>query len=53
VDREKTVSKWRKDLLSTFEGDILEIGVGTGKNLLYYSDKATAIDISPKMLEKL
>ena len=41
-------------MLESLSGKILEIGVGTGKNLPYYSEKAevTAIDISPNMLEK-
>lgn len=45
---------WRKDLLSSLKGKILEIGVGTGKNLEFYNKEAdvTGIDISPKMLEK-
>ncbi|NQU79418.1 class I SAM-dependent methyltransferase [Candidatus Woesearchaeota archaeon] len=44
----------RKKTLSKLEGRVLEIGVGTGKNLKYYDRKAelTAIDLSPKMLEK-
>lgn len=47
-------SSWRKKLLQKLEGNILEIGVGTGKNLSYYGRHAnvTAIDLSPKMLEK-
>jgi ubiquinone/menaquinone biosynthesis C-methylase UbiE len=46
--------KWRKKYLSKLKGNILEIGVGTGKNLIYYNNKAkvTAIDISEGMLEK-
>lgn len=33
---------------------ILEVGVGTGRNIPYYPEEAevTAIDLSPKMLEK-
>ncbi len=44
----------RREMLESLSGKILEIGVGTGKNLPYYSEKAevTAIDISPNMLEK-
>lgn len=47
-------SKWRKRALSDLEGKVLEVGVGTGKNLKYYSSKVelTGIDISPGMLEK-
>ncbi|KKK52047.1 hypothetical protein LCGC14_3108860 [marine sediment metagenome] len=44
----------RTETLGSLSGKILEIGVGTGKNLSCYSEKAevTAIDISPNMLEK-
>jgi ubiquinone/menaquinone biosynthesis C-methylase UbiE len=45
--------KWRKMLFSRLEGHaILEVGVGTGKNLPYYSPgkKVTAIDVSERML---
>lgn len=48
-------SRSRKDIWSKVIGhDILEVGVGTGKNIPFYpKDKnITAIDISPKMLEK-
>jgi ubiquinone/menaquinone biosynthesis C-methylase UbiE len=50
----KTLGDWRKNLLKNLNGNILEIGVGTGKNLQYYnkSSKITGIDLSPKMLEK-
>lgn len=46
--------KWRQEILSPLRGKILEIGVGTGKNLPFYSPGAeiTAIDFSPKMLER-
>lgn len=45
---------WRKKIITPLKGKILEIGVGTGKNLEYYSNEAevTAIDFTPKMLEK-
>lgn len=46
---------WRKELFEKIEGKkILEVGVGTGKNLEFYStDKeVTGIDFSEKMLEK-
>lgn len=49
------MSQWRKDLIENIEGKkILEIGVGTGKNIKYYSKdvEVTAIDFSKKMLEK-
>lgn len=44
---------WREALWADVEGQkVLEIGVGTGKNIPYYPDGArvTAIDISPGML---
>lgn len=46
-------SRWRQELLSGVCGRILEVGVGTGKNLPYYPTDVdlTAIDISPNMLE--
>lgn len=46
--------RWRKDLLAKLEGKILEVGVGTGKNLPYYNNNAdvTAAELSPKMLKK-
>ena len=49
-----TLSRWRKDALSDVKGRVLEVGVGTGKNLKYYSREAelTGIDISPRMLSK-
>ena len=45
--------KWRERLLSSIEGhSILEVGVGTGKNVTYYprGKSVTAIDISERML---
>lgn len=47
-------SKWRKKVLSNLEGRVLEVGVGTGKNLKYYPKdvELTGIDISPKMMAK-
>ncbi|MBM4271864.1 MAG: methyltransferase domain-containing protein [Deltaproteobacteria bacterium] len=49
-----SVSKWRKELLSTVRGKVLEVGIGTGKNLIYYPEGTmlTGIDISPRMLER-
>ncbi len=49
------IAKWRKKIIKRMEGDkILEVGVGTGKNLQYYPKNidVTGIDISKKMLEK-
>lgn len=48
-------SNWRKELFGHLEGEeILEIGVGTGKNFDFYPSgmKFTAIDFSPGMLER-
>ena len=47
-------SRWRKKIISTAKGNVLEVGAGTGKNLPYYSKKAkvTGIDISKGMLDK-
>ena len=43
----------RKKIISKARGRVLEAGVGTGKNLKYYSSecKITAIDYSPEMVE--
>jgi len=50
-----TMSTWREKLITSVEGDqVLEVGVGTGKNSLLYPEKLeiTGIDFSEKMLEK-
>ena len=47
--------QWRKSLLKEVRGNVLEIGVGTGKNIQYYNHKLvslTAVDISRGMLQK-
>ncbi|WP_394871220.1 class I SAM-dependent methyltransferase [Clostridium butyricum] len=46
--------EWRIDLMKGLEWNILEIGVGTGKNIEYYPDdiSITAIDFSEGMLQK-
>ena len=45
--------KLRKEAVSYAYGHVLEVGVGTGKNLPYYNKivDLTAIDFSPGMLE--
>lgn len=45
---------WRKGLFENLQGDILEVGVGTGANIDYYPSEThvTGIDFSPKMLAK-
>jgi ubiquinone/menaquinone biosynthesis C-methylase UbiE len=48
-------SSWRKRLKGRVIGKrALEVGVGTGKNLSYYPSnvKITAIDVSPRMLDR-
>jgi ubiquinone/menaquinone biosynthesis C-methylase UbiE len=48
-------SKWRKRAFEYLEGEnILEVGVGTGKNLDFYppEKRLTAIDFSPGMLNR-
>jgi ubiquinone/menaquinone biosynthesis C-methylase UbiE len=47
--------RWRQRLWDLVpDGRLLEIGVGTGKNLPYYgkAHSVTAIDLSPKMLKR-
>ena len=48
-------NKWREFLWSKVEGiNILEVGVGTGKNFSYYPEAAeiTAVDFSDRMLKR-
>ena len=47
-------AKYRKEIIPKLRGKVLEIGVGTGKNLPYYSGatEVTAVDFSDKMLNK-
>ncbi|MBI2860666.1 MAG: class I SAM-dependent methyltransferase [Chloroflexi bacterium] len=52
---ERRFKEWRKLLWSKVEGgNVLEIGVGTGKNFPYYPAGAsiTAVDFSEKMLTR-
>ena len=48
------LKSWRVDAMKELKGKVLEIGVGTGKNIEYYTEglDITAIDFSEKMLEK-
>lgn len=47
---------WREKVISQALGSVLEIGIGTGKNLGLYdpavTDRLTGIDFSPAMLAK-
>ena len=48
-------SQWRESLWSHVAGrEVLEVGVGTGKNLRYYPDnvRVTAVDFSRRMMER-
>jgi phosphatidylethanolamine/phosphatidyl-N-methylethanolamine N-methyltransferase len=48
-------ASWRARLINRIAGNrVLEVGVGTGKNLPYYPRdiRITAVDISPRMLER-
>ena len=52
---EKRFRAWREQLWSQVNGStILEVGVGTGKNISYYPKAArvTGIDLTPGMLEQ-
>lgn len=48
------MSDWRKMIWQQAKGKVLEVGVGTGKNIEFYPGdvEVTAIDFSEKMLEK-
>lgn len=51
---ESGFSKWRKELLEQAEGKVLEVGVGTGKNIAYYPENVelTGIDFSERMIDR-
>lgn len=48
------LKEWRIALMKELQGKVLEVGVGTGKNIAFYPDglDITAIDFSEKMLAK-
>ena len=48
-------TKWRQKATALAYGRVLEVGIGTGLNLPFYSASCTeivGIDVSPRMLEK-
>ena len=49
---ERQYRKWRPRLVGDLHGEVLEAGVGTGRNLKYYPSHVslTALDFSPAML---
>ncbi|MHB8928296.1 MAG: class I SAM-dependent methyltransferase [Bacillota bacterium] len=46
--------EWRKRIFDRTSGEVLEVGVGTGKNFPFYRSgtNVTAIDVAPRMLER-
>lgn len=46
--------EWRQRIFDQTRGEVLEVGVGTGKNIAFYrpGTRVTAVDVSPKMLER-
>lgn len=46
--------RYRRELVAQARGDVLEVGIGTGKNLPHYPPgcRLTGIDLSPAMLER-
>ncbi len=51
---ERHYRRWRPDIVGDLEGRVLEVGVGTGRNLPHYSSRATveALDLSEAMLSR-
>jgi ubiquinone/menaquinone biosynthesis C-methylase UbiE len=52
---ERRYSSWRERLWSLVRGpEVLEVGVGTGKNLAFYPDgvRVTGVDLASGMLER-
>lgn len=47
-------SSWRREMLAKAEGEVLEVGIGTGTNLPFYPSTVThvtGIDFSPNMIK--
>lgn len=51
---ERQYRRWRPGLLGPVQGSVLEVGVGTGRNLAHYQPgvEVTGIDLSEVMLKK-
>lgn len=51
---ERQYRKWRPGILADLTGDVLELGVGTGRNLEFYPPQVrlTAVDLSLQMLAR-
>lgn len=51
---ERQYRRWRPELLKDIHGEVLEAGVGTGRNLEYYQPDVhlIGIDLSPAMLKR-
>jgi ubiquinone/menaquinone biosynthesis C-methylase UbiE len=51
---ERQYRKWRPGLLGDMKGEVLEAGVGTGRNLKHYPQHVnlTAVDFSPAMMKR-
>ncbi|SHJ71612.1 class I SAM-dependent methyltransferase [Tepidibacter formicigenes] len=49
-----SLKEWRMQVMKELNGKVLEVGVGTGKNIEFYPDNLdiTAIDFSINMLER-
>ena len=48
-------NRWRRLAVSLASGNVLEVGIGTGLNLPYYTDRCLnilGIDVSPGMLDR-
>ena len=48
-------NRWRREAVSLASGNVLEVGIGTGLNLPFYTDKCLnilGIDVSPGMLDR-
>ncbi|GBD94988.1 demethylmenaquinone methyltransferase [bacterium BMS3Abin05] len=51
---QKFSEKWREEIIAEVYGKVLEVGVGTGRNIPYYPEgvNVVAIDFSEGMLKK-